>query len=344
MTPFWSAWVIGLIVLNLGLSLFLFVWAQRVRIPTAPDGTSGHTWAHGVLREGVRRLPLWWVLLSGAMFAGAFGYLALYPGFGGFGGLLGWTSAGEWQRDTDANRAKLAKVMDALHDGAVEDLADNPAAVSLGRRLFLDNCAACHGAEALGNPAVGAPNLTDADWLYGGDAKTLLATILNGRKGAMPAWGPALGQNGVVDVASYVRSLSGADAPAAWVAAGKARFTALCVGCHGIDGRGNAALGAPNLTDDVWLYGGDFTTVAETIRTGRGGVMPAWRDRLGEDQARAVAAWLYAISSHDTGSARRGDAVAARESSAEAARASSAGTGRGSAAERGGGPGAGTRP
>jgi cytochrome c oxidase cbb3-type subunit 3 len=297
MTSFWSAWVIVLVVLNLGVSLFLFIWGQRVEIPTAPDGTSGHTWAHGVLREGVRRLPLWWALTSGALFVAAFGYLALYPGFGSFRGLLGWTSVGEWQRDTAANDAKLDAIMRTVHERSIEELAKDPAAVSIGRRLFLDDCAACHGTEAAGNPVLGAPNLTDGDWLYGGDAQTILKSILDGRKGAMPAWGPALGQTGVVDVASYVRSLGGAEAPESWIASGKQRYMTMCVGCHGIDGKGNPALGAPNLTDDVWLYGGDFAAVGTTIRDGRGGVMPAWRNRLGEDEAKAVAAWIYSAAS-----------------------------------------------
>ncbi|HEX6998394.1 MAG TPA: cytochrome-c oxidase, cbb3-type subunit III [Gammaproteobacteria bacterium] len=293
MSPFWSAWVIFFIVLNLGVALFLFVFSQRVEIPTDPDGTTGHVWAHGVVREGVRRLPLWWVVFSAAMFVAAIGYLALYPGFGGYRGLLGWTSAEEHAQAAVENEARLDAVFAALDERGVDRFSSgHPVAVE-GRRLFLDNCAACHRMDASGNPALGAPNLTDSVWLYGGAPDTVVASILNGRRGTMPAWGEALGEEGVVDVAAYVLTLSGRDAPPGWAAAGKARFDTTCAACHGIDGKGMQALGAPNLTDDDWLYGGDLATVMESIRNGRSGEMPAWRERLTEEQARAIAAWLY---------------------------------------------------
>ena len=291
MSRFWSGWVMFLVVLNLGITLFLFVWAQRLKIPTRTDGTTGHVWAHGVLREGVRRLPLWWVLFSALMFIVGFGYLALYPGFGAYEGRLGWTSAAEWERDTQANEAKLEATLQPLTSQSVEQLAQNSNARALGHRLFLDNCAACHGSAAEGNQSVGAPNLVDGDWLYGDG--TVMASILDGRAGTMPAWGSALGQEGVKEVASYVLSLSGVNAPSDWTAAGKTRYEAMCVACHGAEGRGNPALGAPDLTDAVWLYGNDFASVTTSIASGRSGVMPAWRGRLGEEEARMIAAWLH---------------------------------------------------
>lgn len=294
MSGFWSGWVMSLVVLNLGITLFLFLLSQWIRIPTQPDGTTGHVWAHGVLREGVRKLPLWWVLFSGGMFAVGFTYLALYPGFGSYKGLLGWTSQAEWHRDTATNDAKLEALIQPLRTLSIEELAANPDAVAVGHILYLDNCAACHGSEALGNQALGAPNLTDADWLYGAGSETLMASILDGRSGVMPGWGAALGHTGVNEVTSYVLSLGGVKAPEDWVAAGKTRFDTMCAACHGADGRGNAALGAPNLTDNIWLYGGDFASVAASIRDGRNGVMPAWRRRLNEDQVRSITAWVTA--------------------------------------------------
>lgn len=294
MSAFWSSWIKFLVVLNLGITLFLFLWGQRVKIPTLPDGTTGHVWAHGVLREGVRRLPTWWVLFSAAMFIWGFIYLALYPGFGGSKGLLGWTSQDEWSADTQHNAALVASATLPLRDLSVEEMAAHANATAVGRRLFLDNCAACHGADAKGNQVIGAPDLTDADSLYGSDGTTLLTSILDGRNGTMPGLGGALGHDGVNEAAAYVLSLSGAKAPADWVAAGKARFETVCAACHGVDGRGNPVLGAPNLTDNLWLYGGSFEQVAASIRDGRGGVMPAWRGRLDHDQARAIAAWVYA--------------------------------------------------
>lgn len=297
MSRFWSGWVMFLVVLNLGITLFLFVCGQRLKIPTQPDGTTGHVWAHGVLREGVRRLPLWWAVFSAAMFLVGFVYLALYPGFGGYKGVLGWTSADEWQRDTLSNNARLEAVMQPLRPLSIEQLAVNQDALSLGHRLYLDNCAACHGREAQGNQSVGAPNLADTDWLYGQGTEALMTSILDGRTGTMPAWSAALGRDGVNEAAAYVLSLSGTKAPAEWVAAGKARYETVCIACHGADGRGNPALGAPDLTDNVWLYGSDFASITTSIAKGRSGVMPAWRTRLGEDQVRLIAAWVHAQGS-----------------------------------------------
>lgn len=296
MSGFWSGWVMFLVVLNLGISLFLFVWGQRVEIPTLEDGTSGHAWAHGVLREGVRRLPTWWVVFSSAMFVGAFGYLLLYPGFGSFTGLLGWSSEEKWERETAANNAKLEPVLQSLLAINLEETRPRDAAAVIGGRLYQDNCAACHGSAAAGNQALGAPSLTDADWVYGGDPETVQKSILDGRHGVMPPWGAALGPEGVVDLVAYVMSLSGREMPTTWVEAGRARYASMCVACHGMDGRGVPQLGAPNLTDNVWLYGGDFASIATSIRDGRSGVMPAWRGRLSEEEARAITAWLYANS------------------------------------------------
>lgn len=296
MSTFWSGWVKFLVVLNLGITFFLFVWALRVRIPTRPDGTTGHVWAHGVLREGVRNLPRWWILFSAAMFIFSFGYLVLYPGFGNFEGALGWTSTAELQRDTTLNDAKLEETIRPLRTMSIAEMSLHPTATAHGYRLFQDNCAACHGTRAKGNQALGAPDLTDDDWLYGGAGETILASILDGRQGAMPAWGQVLGRDGVNEVTAYVLSLGGYSVPKDWEAAGKAHFEKICVACHGVDGRGNSAIGAPNLTDRTWLYGGDFASIAASVRDGRHGIMPAWRGRLSEDEARMIAAWVYAQS------------------------------------------------
>lgn len=295
MSPFWSAWVIGLIVLNLGISFFLLLWGTRVKIPTLSDGTTGHTWAHGVLREGVRKLPMWWFLLSLSMFAAAAVYLVLYPGFGSFKGTLGWTSHGELARDAAGTQTRLATLMQHFSVYPVEKLATDQAALQIGRRLFDDNCAACHGRAGLGDTLLGAPNLADDDWLYGGDGNTLIASITQGRHGVMPAWGPVFGETGVTNLANYVLSLSGAPHDAAKAATGKAQF-AVCAACHGANGQGNKAMGAPDLADKIWLYGGDLATVEATIRNGRGGVMPGWSTRLSADQIRVVAAYVYSLS------------------------------------------------
>lgn len=302
MSTFWSGWVMLLVSFNLGVTLFLFLWGLRVRIPTLPDGTTGHVWANGVLREGVRPLPLWWVLVSAAMFAAGIGYLVLFPGFGSYGGLLGWTSQAELAEDTARTRAKLEPLMARQAQRPVEALAGDPAVTRLGQRLFQDNCAACHGMRGQGNPSLGAPDLTDRDWLHGGDGESLMASILDGRRGAMPAMGAALGSAGVEEVAQYVLGLSGRATDPLKAALGKERFAA-CAACHGPQGKGNPALGAPDLTDAVWLYGGSRARVEESIRNGRSGVMPAFRARLSEAEARVIAAWVHGRS-NPSGAAR----------------------------------------
>ncbi len=299
MSSFWSGWVIALIVFNLGVSFLLFLWAPHAKIPTLPDGTTGHVWANGAIREGMHRLPVWWIVISLLMFVSAFIYLALYPGFGGFSGHLGWTSHGQLASETAANRSLQEKDMQRFAGLSIEKLAAEPDALSSGKVLFADNCAACHGSLGHGNPLLGAPDLSDDDWLYGGDGKAILASILDGRRGVMPPWGQALGEQGVDNVGEYVISLTWGTphnvADLIKVNAGKKLFSA-CAACHGADGKGNQALGAPNLTDSIWLYGGTPEAVKETIRNGRNGNMPAWRTRLGEDDARMLAAYVYSLS------------------------------------------------
>ena len=302
MSAFWSWWVMGLIVFNLGVSFFLFVWGPRAKIPTLPDGTTGHVWAHGVLREGMHPLPRWWIAISFLMFIGAFGYLVLYPGFGDSPGRLGWSAHGQLARDTAANDQFLEPVMQRVAKLPIEQLAGDPQALAIGAVLFLDNCAACHGRNARGNPLLGAPNLADSDWLYGGDGKTIIASIADGRQGVMPPWGTTFDQAGITNLASYVLSLSlpPRDADSIVKAAeGKKLFATSCAACHGADGKGNQALGAPNLTDDIWLWGGGQATVEQTIRDGRNGHMPAWHDRLGEGNTRVLAAYVYSLT-HST--------------------------------------------
>jgi cytochrome c oxidase cbb3-type subunit 3 len=295
MTPFWSFWVMFLLCLNLGITLFLFIWGLLVSIPVQTDGTTGHVWAHGVLREGVRRLPLWWVALSAAVFLIGFTYLALYPGFGSFKGLLGWTSHEELSADTEANQARLASTTELFAKKSIEELAADPVAMQIGQRMFIDNCAACHGREAHGNQRLGAPNLADDDSLYGRDAEAIMTSILDGRRGTMPPLAGSFDQQGLDDVANYVLSLSGASHSLVRAEAGKSLFT-LCAACHGADGKGNRAIGAPNLTDSTWLYGADIESIKAAIRFGRAGVMPAWRARLSEPEARLIGAWVYAQS------------------------------------------------
>ena len=292
MSDFWSTWVIVLAVVTFGISFLLLCWAPWVKIPTQSDGTTTHVWAHGVLREGVKDLPRWWLIVSYLAFAAAALYVLLFPGLGNYRGLLNWTSTEALQEAAARNDELMATLVQRVRDQPIEQLAADPEASRIGRRLFVDNCAACHGSDARGMAALGAPNLLDDDWLYGGDPKAILTSILEGRRGAMPAFGATIDASGISNLTHYVAGLSGEPRDALKAALGKPLFQA-CAACHGATGKGNPALGAPNLTDHIWLYGGSLAEIEQTIREGRNGVMPAWRDRLGEDGARLVAAWVY---------------------------------------------------
>ncbi|HET8899019.1 MAG TPA: cytochrome-c oxidase, cbb3-type subunit III [Rhodanobacteraceae bacterium] len=296
MSTGWSLWVMFLVVLNMGITFALFLWAPRAKVPKLPDGTTGHVWAHGTVREGLADLPLWWIVMSAAMFVSAFIYLVLYPGFGNHKGTLEWSSHKQLAEEKARVEAPLNDLMKRFALYPVEQLARDPATARIGKVLFEDNCAACHGRDAKGNHVVGAPNLTDGDWLYGGSGDAIYASIHGGRSGVMPPWA-SLGSDTVKNLAQYVLSLSGSPHDSASAALGKPAF-ATCAACHGPDGKGNQALGAPNLTDRVWLYGGG-PTVEQTIADGRQGHMPAWDKRLSDPQIRVLAAYVYHLSQPD---------------------------------------------
>lgn len=303
MSNFFSMWVMALVVVNLAVTVLLFLWAPRVDIPTQPDGTSGHTWAHGVLREAIRPLPTWWIVLSSIVMVAGITYLVLFPGFGASKGLLEWTSHDELARDQNANGQLALPLRERVRGKPIESIATDPQALRAGQVLFIDNCAACHARDGRGNRALGAPDLTDKDWLYGGDGKAILASIQDGRRGAMPSFAGTLSGEEIEYVANYVASLSGFPGKS-WRTQLGERLFSNCMPCHGADAKGNSAMGAPDLTDGVWLYGGDLSTIAETIRRGRNGVMPAWRGRLSDDDASLVAAWVYAQSHPATTAAK----------------------------------------
>jgi len=255
--------------------------------------TTGHVW-DGDLGEYNNPLPRWWLWLFFISVAFAIGYLALYPGFGNFTGRLGWTSARQHAELQRASEAQTQQILARFNGVSIEALRTDPVAHSVGRNLFANNCAVCHGADGYGN--AGFPNLADHDWLYGGSAEQIETTIAGGRSGVMIPWQEVLGSEGVEDVLSYVLSLSGRSVPAGDVAAGKALYTTNCVACHGADGKGNQAVGAPNLTDQIWLYGGSVEAVRTSIAKGRQGQMPAQLARLGEQRVRLLTAYVMSLS------------------------------------------------
>ena len=304
MSSAWSYYVIALVVLNVAGAVWLLWWTAKRRGPQEAD-TTGHVW-DGDLTEYNKPLPRWWLWLFVITVVFAIAYLALYPGLGNFSGKLGWTQ-------TEQHRAEVAAA-DALYDARlakfagmdVPTLSRNGEAMAAARNLFAHNCSTCHGSDARG--ARGFPNLTDDDWLYGGDPDSLLQTIAQGRQGVMPPLAPALGAAGVEDVIAYVLSLSQSGVPPDMASAGKPRFEMLCVACHGADARGNQLLGAPNLADGTWLYGDSPQSIREALNNGLNNQMPAHEPLLGAQKVRMLAAYVYQLGTV----ARPGTADASR--------------------------------
>ena len=289
MSVFWSLFIIVGALGSLGWALWLLVSNRTKAKPTVE--TTGHDFDG--IQEYDNPLPLWWVGLFIATIVFAFGYLVYYPGLGNFGGFGRWTSHEQWQRDVDAKNAQFAPLYQRLAAMNEAELHQSAEAQQIGRRLFLNNCASCHGMRARGG--FGFPNLTDDEWQWGGDYASIETTIRGGRTAAMPAWGPALGDAGVADMAQYVLGLSGAPHDDAAAARAAPQFQTLCVACHGADGKGNPAFGAPDLTNDTWLYGGNADTIAFTIRHGRNGTMPSFTPTLGDDRIAIVAAYVSGL-------------------------------------------------
>ena len=298
MTTGQSIFIIVLTVANVAGCVWLLWWTRRSPGEgSSTDHTTGHVWDEDIT-ELNNPLPRWWLWTFILTVIFAVVYLVLYPGLGTWRGTLGWSSSTELKTDLQQNAARIEKALAPYSARNVLELSADPAAIGVGRNLFLNNCATCHGSDGGGAP--GFPNLTDKDWLWGGDPDTVVATVSNGRMGVMPPWGEVLGARGVEDVLAYVMSLSGRKLEAGNVAAGKQKFAELCVACHGPDGKGTPAMGAPNLTDNVWLHGGSLAAVRESIEKGRTGTMPSHSSRLGETRVKLLAAYVLSLGRTDT--------------------------------------------
>ena len=300
MTSGWSLFVISLVVINIAGCFWLLRWTAKPKSATEKIGggaDTGHVWDKD-LREYNNPLPRWWLWLFYITIVFSVLYLALYPGFGSFKGIKGWTQAGQWEQQQKEADARAAAYLAPFASMTVPQLAADGKAMATARNLFQVNCAPCHGSD--GGGAKGFPNLADKQWQWGGDPDTVVQTIMAGRVAAMPPWGQVLGAQGVDQVVAYVQQLSGQPADATLAAAGKTQFETVCAACHGVDGKGNPLLGSPNLTDDIWLYGGDAATLKLTLENGRNGQMPAFGDRLGAERVRLLAA--YAMRMSETGS------------------------------------------
>ncbi len=296
MSSGWSIFVVVLTVANILGCVWLLRWTLKPREAGEKIGggaDTGHVWDKD-LREYNNPLPKWWLWLFYLTVAFAVLYLALYPGLGSFKGTTGWSQAKQYEEEKAAVEARAAELLAPFAAMTIPELAANAQAMSTAHNLFQNNCAQCHGSD--GGGARGFPNLANADWQWGGDPDTIVQTIAGGRTAAMTPWGEVLGPEGVDQVVAYVRQLSGQEADAALATAGGAHFQTFCMACHGMDGKGNPMLGAPNLTDDVWLYGGDTATIKETVVGGRMGQMPAFQDKLGDQRVRLLAAYVLRMS------------------------------------------------
>jgi cytochrome c oxidase cbb3-type subunit III len=292
MSEFWSWWIIVITVVNVLGCWALLYWTRRMKSSGKENETTGHV--YDGIEEYNNPLPKWWLNMFNICLVFSVGYLVLYPGLGKFEGVLGWTQEGQHAEEVAQAKAVYAPLFAKYSSTPIEQLVGNKQATEMGKRIFVNTCFGCHGSDARGNP--GYPNLTDSDWLYGGNPNAIKQTILNGRRGVMPGFEAALNAEQLDSLVQYVGQLSGHQVDSAKAADGKTLFDQQCFACHGKDGKGNVTLGAPNLTDDIWLYGGSSVTIANTIRYGRSGEMPAYHELLGEDKIHLVATYVYSLS------------------------------------------------
>jgi len=292
---FWSWWIIAIAGGGILWCFWLLLANRKGKLPAGKQvEATGHVWDED-LQELNNPLPRWWIIMFYLTLAFGVIYLALYPGMGTFKGLLGWTEKGQYESEVDAANSMYGPLYDRFLKQDIAALAADEDAMKTGERLYVNYCSVCHGSDARG--ARGFPNLRDHDWLYGGTPENIKTTIMYGRNGAMPSWEASLGGDaGVEQVTNYVMSLSGRKVDKALAAKGKEKFNTFCVACHSADGTGNQALGAPNLTDNIWLYGGSASTIKQTIAKGRSGLMPAHADFLGEAKVQVLAAYIYSLS------------------------------------------------
>jgi len=291
MTSFWSAWIISLTTITI-IALFWILWANRKE--EGGQETTGHVFDG--IEEYNNPLPAWWLGFFVMTLVFGIGYLIAYPGMGNFPGLLNWTQVGQYESEVKRAAEKYEPLFEEYAAVAIPELANITKAMRMGQRIFANSCAQCHGSDGRG--AYGFPNLADKDWLYGGTPEAILATITNGRTGAMPSWSAALQEDQIKAVIDFIPTLS-AEGTTVNSEAGKKVFNTYCFACHGADGRGNQLLGAPNLTDAAWLYGSAPDQLRETIMEGRNGIMPAHNQLLPKSRIHLLAAYVYSLANQE---------------------------------------------
>ena len=294
-SDFWSIYIAGVTVVSILACLLLLWFSGKARAMTADDNTTGHVW-DGDLREMNNPLPRWWAWLFVITIVFALVYLVLYPGLGSYAGTLGWTQVGELKAEVAAGEREIAPLYAKFAAMTPEAIAGDPQAHAIGERLFMNNCSQCHGSDARG--AKGIPNLTDGDWLHGGTPDKIKETLILGRVGNMPPMAAAVGSaEDVKNLANYVLSLSKSPNDSVRAALGKEKFV-VCAACHGMDGKGNQALGSPNLTDDIWLHGFGENAIIAMVNNGKVNQMPAQADRLSAPQIQVLASYVWGLSNN----------------------------------------------
>ncbi|HFC30425.1 MAG TPA: cytochrome-c oxidase, cbb3-type subunit III [Oceanospirillales bacterium] len=293
MSSGWSIFIIIIVVAHIIGYSYLLWSTSKIKTKDHKQGdTTGHNWDG--IEEYNNPLPRWWLFMFIITIVFSIGYLILYPGMGNYKGTLNWTEENAWAAENKAVLEKRAKLFSTFIDKSIPEMIKDKKAMAIGERLFANHCSTCHGSDAQG--AVGFPNLTDDDWLYGGEPDTLVQTITDGRNGVMPAWASALGDDGIKQVAAYVRNFSEQGQDKELVAEGQKKFTMFCIACHGADAKGNHLMGAPNLTDNTWLHSFDSSRLEEVISEGISGQMPAHGELLDSGSIKTLAAYVYSLS------------------------------------------------
>ncbi|WP_253449354.1 cytochrome-c oxidase, cbb3-type subunit III [Halomonas sp. Y3] len=301
LSGFWSTWIIVITLGSIGIAFWLLYANRKTDKTPDADGnveTTGHA-ADGI-EEYDNPLPRWWFQLYVGTVVFSLGYLLLYPGLGNFAGLLGWTQEGQWEEEVARAEERFTPIFAQYQEIPIPELARDAEAMQVAERIYLNNCAVCHGSNAQGG--YGFPNLTNDDWLYGGEPEQIMQTLVRGRNGLMPSW-QQLGETNIENVTQHVLALSGLEHDEERAERGAATYASVCAACHMPDGTGNQALGAPNLTNDIWLYQAPGQSVADSVRqslrNGRNGHMPAQAAYIGEERVHLVAAYVYSLRFRD---------------------------------------------
>jgi len=291
---FWPYFIAFFTIAGIIACLILLMLTTKMKVAgSGGEETSGHVWDEDIT-EMNNPLPRWWVWLFVLTIIFGLGYLVIYPGIATYAGKLGWTAVNQYETEIDEANEALKPVYAQFEGVSISEMAALPATKAIGERLYMNNCAQCHASDARGSR--GFPNLTDNDWLYGGSPEKIQETITNGRNGMMPAMGAMLGaEEDVRNVANYVLSLSNSSHDAAAAELGKEKF-ATCAACHGASGEGNPVLGAPNLTDNIWLHGAGEAAITQRINNGVVNQMPAQEGKLTPEQIKVLSAYIWSLS------------------------------------------------